>query len=78
MAEKTVKTRIINKHATEAEWAAATSFIPKKGEIIVYDIDSSHSRERFKIGDGVTAVNELPFSNSTVTLKSWTAADMVN
>ena len=78
MAEKTIKTRIIHKHAVEADWIKATNFIPIKGELIVYDIDSSHSRERFKIGDGVTTVTNLPFTSSTVTLKTWTAADIAN
>ena len=31
-------------------------------EIIVYDIDANHSVERFKIGDGTTLVNDLPFT----------------
>jgi hypothetical protein len=28
----------------------------------VYDIDENHTHERFKIGDGKTNVNELPFT----------------
>ena len=48
--EKTIRTRIINKHETEANWNKATTFIPKKGEIIVYDRDASHSYERIKVG----------------------------
>ena len=39
MAEKNIKTRIIHKHDTEENWNKATNFIPKQGEIIVYDID---------------------------------------
>ena len=62
MAEKQVRTRIINKHDTEANWDKATNFIPKQGELIVYDIDSSHSYERFKIGDGTTTISNLPFA----------------
>jgi hypothetical protein len=38
-----------------------TNFIPKQGELIVYDIDSNYSYERLKIGDGVQNVNALPF-----------------
>ena len=60
MAEKNVKARIIHKHDTEVNWNKAEGFIPNKGEIIVYDIDETHSYERFKIGDGVTLVNNLP------------------
>ena len=66
MAEKNIKTRIIHKHDTEENWNKATNFIPKQGEIIVYDIDSSHSYERIKIGDGMTDVISLPYVSETV------------
>lgn len=58
----TLNTRVINKHDTETNWNKATAFIPKKGEIIVYDVDSTHSYERIKVGDGTTVVTALPFS----------------
>lgn len=64
MASREIKTRVINKHDTEANWLKATTFIPKQGEIIVYDIDTTHTYERFKIGDGKTFVNSLPFATS--------------
>lgn len=67
MAEKNIKSRIVHKHDVELNWNKATNFIPKQGEIIVYDIDSNHSYERIKIGDGVTNVNNLPFVISTLT-----------
>ena len=60
MANKNFNTRIINKHDTEENWSKA-NFIPKQGELIIYDIDSTHDIERFKIGDGTTTVNNLPF-----------------
>ena len=66
MAEKNIKTRIIHKHDTEENWNKATNFIPKQGEIIVYDIDLSHSYERIKIGDGMTNVISLPYVSETV------------
>ena len=62
MAEKIMKTRIIHKHDTEENWNKATNFIPKQGEIIVYDVDATHDYARFKIGDGVTNVNSLLFT----------------
>ena len=68
MAEKTLNTRIINKHAVEADWIKATNFIPKQGELIVYDRDSNYSYERFKIGDGTTVVSNLPFTNDLTNL----------
>lgn len=61
MAEKTFKGRIVQKHDTESNWALATNFTPKQGEIIIYDIDATHDYERVKIGDGTTNVNVLPF-----------------
>ena len=61
MAEKRLNTRIIHKHETEADWLLATNFIPLQGEIIIYDIDSTHNYERVKVGDGKTLVSALPF-----------------
>ena len=62
MSEKTLNNiRIVNKHDTEENWLKATGFTPKQGEVIIYDIDSTHSYERIKIGDGVQNVNALPF-----------------
>lgn len=58
---KEIVSRIVHKHDTEANWLKATSFTPLLGEIIVYDIDATHEHERFKIGDGKTLVNNLPF-----------------
>ena len=59
MSEKNLNARIIHKHDTEANWQKATSFIPKQGELIVYDIDSTYSYERFKIGDKINGVISL-------------------
>lgn len=64
MAEKTLNTRIQQKHDIEANWLKATNFIPKAGEIIVYDADAAHPFPRIKIGDEKTLVNELPFATS--------------
>ena len=61
MVEKNVNARIVHKHDTEENWLKATSFIPKQGELIVYDIDSNYTYERIKIGDGKTVVSSLPF-----------------
>ena len=60
--KKRITTRIIHKHDTEQNWNKATSFIPKQGELIIYDKDTTHSYERFKIGDGTTTVVNLPFT----------------
>lgn len=60
MSEKKFNSRVINKHDTEENWNKS-SFIPKQGEVIVYDIDSTYNYERIKIGDGENNVNDLPF-----------------
>lgn len=62
MAEKNLNVRVIQKHDIESNWNLAINFIPKQGEIIVYDKDSTYDYERFKIGDGVTVVSNLPFA----------------
>lgn len=83
MAQKAkhFKTRVQNKHATEAQWHEAINFIPLAGELIIYDIDDTHSSPRFKIGDGIvvwndehteytitgTKINDLPFTNNIET-----------
>ena len=64
--EKTILSRIIHKHDIEANWNKATGFIPKQGEIIVYDIDENYNYERFKIGDGKTTVINLPFQKTNI------------
>ena len=61
MSEKVIQSRIVQKHDTEANWIGKTTFVPKQGEIIVYDIDSNYNYERIKIGDGKTVVSSLPF-----------------
>jgi hypothetical protein len=66
MAEKNIRARIVHKHDIAANWNKATSFIPKQGEIIVYDIDNDYNYERFKIGDGITNVNSLPFADNAL------------
>ena len=66
MAEKKIVGRSIQKHDKESNWLLATNFVPKQGEIIVYDIDDTYSYERMKIGDGVTLVSALPFVDDAV------------
>jgi hypothetical protein len=74
MAQKTTKTRIQQKRELEADWLKATSFVPLAGELIVYLAESDtdelptgrttpYKYPRFKVGDGVTTVTNLPFSH---------------
>lgn len=60
--------RIIHTHDIQAKWESEElkTFIPKAGEIIVYDIDDNHPYERFKIGDGIKTITELPFTVDNV------------
>ena len=79
MAEKRFKTKIIHKHDTAANWAKS-SYVPSKGEVVVYDIDEVCDYERLKLGDGVQNVNALPFlGEDRVVIKTveWTTADIV-
>lgn len=64
--EKKINSRIQQKHDVAANWAKATNFIPKKGELIIYDAEYNTSGVettpvRFKIGNGSATVNALPF-----------------
>ena len=69
MAEKNfLNSRIINKHDSAENWAKATGFTPMAGELIVYDVDSTHTYERIKVGDGIRNVNDLPFIYDIITV----------
>lgn len=71
---KTINARLQQKHDIEANWKLATNFIPLIGEIIIYDKEDATTSlagtgrtspiyyERFKIGDGKTYINDLPFA----------------
>ena len=81
MANKTVKTRIQNKHDVEANWS--TSFVPLAGELIIYDPDGTYSYPRFKIGDGTKSLGSLQFlhtlkTGGDITVNSSTGVVTVN
>ena len=59
--EKVFQSRIQLKHDIEENWLKAINFVPKEGEIVIYDSDSNNPTPRFKIGDGVTVIGSLPF-----------------
>lgn len=76
--EKQLKSRLLQKHDTEANWNKATNFIPKAGELIVYDVDDTYDYTRLKVGDGITIVSNLPFfSNPDTQLKIMTWGDLL-
>jgi hypothetical protein len=76
--EKQINTRIQNKHDFEVNWLRATNFVPKDGEIIIYNKELDNDLnllcslpigrtkpfpyDRIKIGDGITNVINLPFA----------------
>lgn len=60
-SKREIKTRVISKHDSEANWSLATNFIPFAGEIIIYDADENNPLPRVKIGDGKTTVSNLSF-----------------
>ena len=78
--EKRLKMRIIHKHKTYAEWyldvydesgnLRSDPFIPLNGELIIFDPDSSNEEKRFKFGNGITDVINLPFANEITELDS--------
>ena len=76
MSTQKILTRIAQKHDLEVRWLSNPNFVPMQGELIIYDAEvdtegntldlpvdrvEPYTYERLKIGDGITAVNDLPF-----------------
>ena len=78
MSEKMLNTRIQQKHDIEVNWSKAVNFIPKIGEVIVYDPDENHAAARVKIGDGVKTVVELAFIDDAAKAALFKEIDMVD
>ena len=66
MLEKNINSRVTHKHDVEANWVKAINFIPKAGEIVIYDVDDKYNYSRFRTGNGIDKINDLPFSNTPV------------
>lgn len=68
MAEKTLNTRVVLKHDSDTNWAITgiagkgANFVPKSGEVIVYEY--SDGSRKFKIGNGKSTAAALPFQNA--------------
>ena len=75
MASGTMNARVIHMHDVEKRWNFAINFVPKAGELIVYDADSTHNYVRFKIGDGVTTVPKLPFAAEAAVIELFNVHD---
>ena len=56
MPEKTLSTRVVNKHDSSTNWDKAVNFVPKAGELVVYD-----DLHKAKLGNGTSKVGDLPF-----------------
>lgn len=56
MTEKMLSARLQQKTDTSENWEKATTFVPKKGEMIIYS-----DLKQFKVGDGVTLLSALDF-----------------
>lgn len=69
--EKTLKARLLMKTDTSENWAKATNFVPKAGEIIIYSDDE----RKIKVGDGLTKVSSLKFVNQDELAKITTLGD---
>ena len=67
VVEKTLKTRIRHRHATQARWNSLRNFIPRAGELIFYDNDEDNESPRMKLGDGVLTIDQLPFLYEPIT-----------
>lgn len=68
-SEKMINGRLQLKHDTEANWnlaAEKSNFTPKIAEPIVYDADEVYDYIRFKIGDGIKNVKDLPFIDKAI------------
>ena len=80
MAEKHIKTRVVQRYDLEVNWNKIPNFVPKPGEFIVYSIEvdaQGNSLElpegrtepytycRFKIGDGIHTIINLPFASGS-------------
>ena len=90
--EKWLNTRHVQKHDIEVNWLKAKNFIPLQGELIIYDIEvdstgntlelptdrtTPYTYARFKIGDGITNVNTLPFADAALNIRAGTGGGSV-
>lgn len=64
--EKIIKARQVQKHDTEENWLKAENFVPKAGEIIIYDADQNNESPRIKVGDGKSNILKLPYASESL------------
>lgn len=68
-----MKARVSQLCKTEAEWLKLPTFVPLKGELIVFAADEQYRYARLKIGDGITPLKDIRFF--TEPIKDSFAAD---
>ena len=61
--DKEYKLKSIPFHGTATEWENS-NYIPKQGEIIIYDAETASDSAKIKIGDGSTFAHNLPFEQT--------------
>lgn len=62
MNEKQIPSRTHQLSDTESNWLLVPAFVPKLGELVVFNADENYEYPRVKIGDGVTPLIDLPFA----------------
>ncbi len=67
MYGKKIDALVCNKHDTASNWNndLAKNYVPKAGEILIYDPDSTNEFPRFKVGNGIDKIDNLPFVAGT-------------
>ena len=84
MADKVIKTRVVHKHDIALNWAKATNFVPEKGELIIFDVDSQEDIDRgtyLRYPLGVVLINDVEVAvvpSDSVRFKIGNGSDNVN
>lgn len=66
--DKEYKLKSVPFHGTAAEWENS-DYIPKLGEIIIYDAETANESAKIKIGDGISFARNLPFASGDINIK---------
>lgn len=55
-----IQARVVQQLKSDSEWKTSTTCVPLYGEAIIYSADA-YNPVRFKLGDGVSIADSLPF-----------------
>ena len=64
-------------HGTAAEWESNLTYVPKAGELIIYDADATNEL-RIKVGDGTSTVGELNYIVDNAALKRYVDTEIAS